>query len=93
MGADRADRLNIRFHFKVMLKLSRPDVSGRDEPMAAVGRHNVLAAEVSETGADAVMWLPTVNTTLLKTSKTLAMGDSQSNILYTHTQTHTVWWL
>lgn len=26
-GADRADRLNIIFHFKVMLKLSGPDVS------------------------------------------------------------------
>lgn len=43
MGADRADRLNIIFHFKVMLKLSRPDVSGRDEATAAVGRGDALA--------------------------------------------------
>lgn len=49
-----------------MLKLSRPDVKGWDDP-ASYWLALYSGIGVSETGTAAVMWLKAFNTTLLQT--------------------------
>lgn len=78
-GTKRAGKLIS--NFRVELKLNGPDVSGWDEPGSYSGKG------VSKIGSDAVMWLTTLNTTLLKSPDVLW---SEHTHTYTHTRVHIV---